>query len=407
MRFRSSVFAFSLPLFAFACGSEPFVPEGAKRGQTATLACTDNTQCAAGKETCNVAKKVCEKIPAGIELGTGDGSALSVTFTEIYTSAGTELVDLAFNADDPTQIWALAYDSDSVILGTNTVPGPGTWRGIHDPAAVHFMHKPTAIAWGANGLWATCGDNDNAQNDPRGANEPNFFMGPALFTSDLSIFAKQNPAVGLNLGSHVDMLHNTSFCRGIAHVSENWFWVFNGQLGSLDKYNFATPHIPGADDHSDGEIYRYALGQVKGVDGIPSHLAYDADDKFLYVADTGNARIVKLDTTSGTLGGLLPLRNEVLAKNGVMTETNVVPLAIASGVLQQPSGIEVHNGLVYVSDTKTGTFHCFDKDGNEVRRLQTGLPEKSLAGFGFSSDNKLWFTDRVRGKVIRVDVPAK
>jgi hypothetical protein len=404
MRFRSShAFALGLLSSSFACGSEPFVPQGG--GQNTALTCTDNTQCTAGKETCNVARKTCEKIAPGVELGTGDGSPASVTFTEVYTAAGSELVDLAFNAVVPGEIWAISYNDDTIHLGQNAIPGPGTWRGIHDPAAIHFMHKPPAIAWGANELWATCGDNDNAQNDPRQANEPNYFMGPALFTSDLAIFAKQNPAVGLNLGSHVDMLHSTSFCRGIAHVSENWFWVFNGELGSLDKYNFATPHEPGADDHSDGEIYRYALGQVKGVDGVPSHLAYDPEDKFLYVADSGNKRVVKLDTTSGTLGGLLPRRNEVLAKGGMMDGTDVVPV-VAPGALELPSGIEVHNGLVYVSDTQTGTFYCFDRTGKEVRHLQTGLPAKALAGFAFSPDNKLWFTDRLRGKVIRVDVPT-
>jgi hypothetical protein len=187
----------------------------------------------------------------------------------IHTNAKADSVDLAFNADSPSQLWVVSYKDNHVHVGNDVVPGPGTWRDLKDPAAVHFMHKPPAIAWGSGGFWATCGDNDNAQNDPRGAGEANFFMGPALFTSDLSIFTKQNLAT--SLGSHYDMLHNTSFCRGIAHVETNWYWVFNGELGSLDKYNFAQDHGPGNDDHSDGEIYRYAQGQVQGVTGLSSY----------------------------------------------------------------------------------------------------------------------------------------
>jgi hypothetical protein len=366
--------------------------------------CTEDAQCAVGKETCDLQKLSCAKIPPGIELGTGDGSAASVAFTVIRTDAKADFVDLAFNADDPAQLWVLSYKDSHVHVGNNVGPGPGTWRDLKDPAAVHFMHKPPAIAWGSAGFWATCGDNDNAQNDPRGAGEANYFMGPALFTSDLNVFTKQN--VATSLGSHYDMLHNTSFCRGVAHVTENWFWAFNGELGSLDKYNFAKPHEPGGDDHSDGEVYRYVEGQVKGVEGIPSHMAYDPDDEFLYVADTGNKRIVRLDTKAGTLGERLPRRNEPLAKNGVMNGAQVEAV-VPPGVLEQPSGLEVRNGHVYVTDTATGRFHVFDKTGKEIRRLETGLPAKALAGFTFGSDNKLWFVDRSSGRVLRIDpLPA-
>lgn len=338
--------------------------------------------------------------PRGAEIGTGDGSPASVTFTEIYAAAAaTDLIDLAFNQDKPDELWVVAYGDDSVHIGAGvTATTPGTWKRKKDPAAVHFMHKPTAIAWGAGSLWATCGDNDNSQNDPR--REPNYFMGPALFTADPAIFATQNAAT--ELGSHVDMLHNTSFCRGVAHVEDNWFFAFNSEYGSLDKYNFATPHEPGGDDHSDGQIYRYAIGQVKGEGGTPSHMAYDRTEKMLYIADTGNGRIVKLDPSSGTLGERLPRRNEVLAENGVMDGTSVVEV-VPAGALTRPSGIEIKDDLLYVSDAATSTFHVFDKEGHEVRRLETGLGPNSLAGLTFSADGKLYFVNRTAGRVVRID----
>jgi hypothetical protein len=380
-----------------ACATHAVVSEGAH--------CTDDAQCTRGKQSCNVQQGTCAAILPGVELGSGDGSAASVALFEVMSAPGSELVDLAFNADDPTQLWVVDYVHDRVHVGTGVGSSGVKWQAMHDPAAIHFMHLPPAMAWGSNGFWGTCGDNDNAQNDPRGANEANFFMGPSLFTSDLNIFAKDNPGdAGLGLGSHYDMLHNTSFCRGIAHEEDNVFWTFNGELGSLDKYNFNKPHIPGGDDHSDGEIYRYALGQVKGVDKTSSDLAYDPDDKFLYVADTGNKRIVKLDTTKGTLGDPLPRQNEPLKKNGVMNGTQV-DVVVPPGVLDTPSGLEVWNSLVYVTDTATGRFYAFDKSGKEIRHLETGLPAGSLAGFTFGPDNKIWFVDRKAGKVLRIDPP--
>jgi hypothetical protein len=332
---------------------------------------------------------------AGTSCQIGDGTPASIAISEIYAAtASAELIDLAFNAADPTELWVLGYGNDSVYLGSGVGETNGTWKRLHDPAASHFMHNPPAIAWGAAGLWATCSDS---------AGDPKDFTGPALFSSDLSVFTTQNATT--KLGSHLDMLHNTSFCRGVAHVEANWFWTFNGQLGSLEKYNFAEPHEPGGDDHKDGEIYRYAQGQVKGVEGVPSHLAYDATDKFLYVADTGNKRIVRLDTTRGTLTTSLPRRNEPLAANGVMVGADVEEV-VPPGVLEQPSGLELHGGHIYVTDAATGRFHVFDKTGKELRKLETGLPARALAGFTFGPDGKIWFVDRVGSRVLRID-PVK
>ncbi len=344
----------------------------------------------------------------GSEIGKGDGSPGSVTLTEIHVLAKTASlgdampVDLAFNPADPGQLWVIGYGDDSTHVGY--VDGDATqWKRYRDPAASHFMAKPTAMAMGESPFWGVCGNTDNGQN---GADQTsgsdgtgNLFMGPAMFTTDLSVFAKRITA----LGSHYDMLHATPFCRGIAHVEKNVYWTFNAYDDALDKYDFHKDHGPGNDDHSDGEIYRYAKGQVKGADdGTPSHLVYDPSDKMLYVADTGNARIVKLDTTKGTKSGELPRKNEPLAGSGVMTGADVEEV-VAPGVLEKPSGIEVKGDLLYVTDAATSTFHVFKKDGTPVRKLATDLPPGSLAGFTFGPDKKIWFSDKVGSRVMRID----
>ncbi|HVH41309.1 MAG TPA: hypothetical protein VM925_03170 [Labilithrix sp.] len=401
---KLTVFALVCGLAGYACSTETIVRGlGGPTTPPPNPTETENGGCAE-TETANPVTGECVSNgpTGGAELG--NGTPESVTFTQIYAAKKktTELVDLAFAEKDPTQLWVIGYGDDVVHVGSGvTGEANGTWKEYYDPAAMHFMHKPPAFAMGANGFWGICGDNDNSQNDPR--MEPNYFMGPALFTSDLTIFAKATPD---GLGSHYDMLHNTSFCRGIAWVEGNWFWTFNGELGSLEKYNFAKDHGPGNDDHSDGEIYRYAKGQVKGVEGVSSHLVYDPSDKFLYIADTGNKRIGKLDTTSGTEGARLPRRNETLVKGVVMDGTKVVDV-VPAGTLEQPSGIELKGGLIYVTDTATSTFHVFDKAGTEVKKLATGLEPGSLSGFTFGPDGKIWFTDRKAGKVLRIDPVAQ
>ena len=192
-------------------------------------------------------------------------------------------------------------------------------------------------------------------------------------------------------------------CRGIAHVDANKFWVFNGYDKALDLYDFKKPHEPGGDDHSDGTTYRYALGKVKGADdGTSSHVFYDADDQFLYVADTGNARVVRLDTTKGKKDGDLPRMMEPLVDEAIMTGTEV-EIVVDAGMLEKPSGLEIRGGLIYVTDAATSKFHVFDKTGKMIRSLATDLPAGSLSGFTFGADGKIWFTDRIGGRVFRID----
>ena len=387
-----------LTILGAACTSETVVtkapesPGGAGTGP----ACTEDSECPAATPLCDGALSACVDKAKGGEIGRGDGTAGSVVFTTLVAfDASLGPVDVAFHPTRKDEAWVVGYGDNSVYVGADASSAAPKWKRYADPARNHFMYKPPAIAMGVGETFATCGDNDDSHN--RGGT-PSYFMGPALFSTDLTVFA----TAPTNLGSHLDMLHSTPFCRGIAHVEANWFWVFNAYDNSLDKYNFAVDHGPGNDDHSDGEIYRYAGGQVKGVDGTPSHIYYDASDKFLYVADTGNARIVKLDTTKGTKGEELPRRNEPLVANGFMNGTDV-EVVVPAGTVDKPSGLEVRDGLIYVTDAATSTFYVFDKTGKQVRELATGLPAGALAGFTFDGEGRLVFTDKVGGRLVRID----
>lgn len=374
--------------FAFAaCDSET-------ESQPPGDECESNADCSGDTPFCGE-DAACEAMPAGSAIGVGDGSPESVDILLVLSpDKGRVSTDLAWNPAVKNQLWVLNSQDDSVIVAENAGTEDVTWKRLHDPAAAHFMDKSPALAFGEvvptyGQTFAVCGDSDNGGNK---------FMGPALFTADLSIFAEPTPN---GLGSHLDMLHSTSYCRGIEHIEKSIYFAFNSDKGSLDKYDFHADHGPGNDDHSDGEIWRYADGEVAGVDGVPSHLAYDEESKLLYVADTGHKRIVVLDTESGEMGSSFAGDEPV---DRTMVEGATLTELFKGAPLEAPSGIELHDGILYVSDNATSQIHAFDLTGKLVNSLDTGFKKGSLAGMAFGlEDEKLYFVDMLTSRVYRIE----
>lgn len=361
--------------------------------------CKADSDCAGTPDTplCDAEAKSCVALPLGYQIGYRDGTPASVIFTVIYEpDKQRSPTDLAFNPSKPEELWVVNQGDDSVIVMQKPGEPDVTSKRYHDPDAKHFMDRPPAISFGAMSenwgqTFGVCGDSDNGGN---------YFMGPALFSADLSIFAKPTPD---GLGSHIDMLHSTSFCRGIAHVDANVYWTFNSQKKSLDKYDFHEDHGPGNDDHSDGEIYRYVKTQVLGVDDVPSHLFFEPSDQMLYVADTGNKRIAKLDTTTGTVGSSFSGDEQIKARKYV--NDAVLVDVVPPGTLEAPSGIEIEGEVLFVSDNATSKFYAFRRDTGELlRSLDTGMPPGSLAGFTISpNDGKVYFVNMNDSRVYRID----
>lgn len=351
--------------------------------------------------------------PAEAETVFGNGGdADTVTFTEVYKpNQPLEAPDLEFH---PTrdELWVLnrreevagvcgqssGYNARCASLASVTTiifnPGKAEQRTqiLEDENSWHFMRRAPALAMGANDTFGTCGEaaTGNFEDDPT------MYIGGTLWPSDLAVYAQPS---GLN-GSHLDMLHATPWCMGIAHERDNVYWLFNGHVGAIDRYDFAADHGPGAEDHSDGEIRRYVPGSVSRVPNVPSHMEFDGE-KFLYIADTGNARIAKLDTTSGTKGGAFSPVYEVLADSGFVNGAEIWDV-VTTG-LEAPSGLALHEDLIYVSDNGTSKIHAYKTDGTLVASLQTELPPGALAGIEIGPDNRLWFTDMTNGTVYRID----
>jgi len=292
--------------------------------------------------------------------------------------------------------------------GTSSTPGSATvtfynagksnqlarWR--RDSNSGHFLRMGSAIAFGEKGLWANSNESDNGGDN---------FMGPALWPSDSTIYAKVHQNDNM-LGSHCDMLHQSPWSMGIAHESGNIFWLFDGNKASsalantIVKYDFATPHEYGGDDHSDGLIWRYTDIKVARVANIPSHMIMDKATGMLYIADTGNKRILKLDTKTGTIGASITQSSEKIA--GYKKVTGATATAFVSEGLVQPCGIDFSEGRLIVSDYSNGDIIIYNTaTGAEMGRIKT--QSKGIMGVKVGPDGKIWYVDNAANKVIRID----
>ncbi len=327
-----------------------------------------------------------------------------------------EVTDLAFDPMHDNRVWVMlrprwtggellcepGQQEGCEVMGsrTATIDGPGTPDQevtiIEDSNAWHFMRRTLAMAMGeGTGFWASCGDFWTGNT----TDVPVQFIGPSLWSSDLDLHGVTPP--GLN-GSHYDMLHGTPWCTGIAWEIGNVYWALNGELGALDRVNFNEDHGPGEADHSDGEYRRYAEGEFQREPDVPSHMEIEGD--WLYVADAGNDRVMRLDITDGRQGDVSTTLDPVPVVN--MRREVLEEFVSPSEGLVLPSGLTVHEGIVFVSEFATATIHAFDLTGASVGSIDLSDTVDTVTGLGISPEGWLYFTD-MDGKGLYRLVPVQ
>jgi hypothetical protein len=298
--------------------------------------------------------------------------------------------DLEFDPDDPTNLWVVDRDWDGNIILFGAGTADQRIERMRDMAASHFMEEVSGVAFSNRGSFATCQESRNGFD---GFAFPNDFMGPALWSTDLMIHCSVNQAQGGPLnGSHLDMLHQSPMCMGITHQDGHAFFVTDGGNGHVVRYDFREPHVPGGDDHSDGQVSRYPDLTFTRVADIPSHLFLDGDN--LYYADTGTGAIRVADVSTGSVAGTLRPDNEPLA---LYNQYRGVDVRVFVDGLDAPSGIVVANDRVFVSLPRTGEIIAYELDGTEIERINTGAP--GVMGLEMASDGRLWFTNAYQGTV--------
>lgn len=306
--------------------------------------------------------------------------------------------DLAFNPDKPYELWILNHGIDNTGASTVIVQNAGkegqTSEYRIDGNAWHFMALATSISFGDNGNFGS------AQGILDANRQGGTFTGPTLWSADLNIYAiiGNPPTPGIN-GSHLDMLHGSPFGMGIAHDEDNIYWVFDGYHGELVRYDFRTPHPVGGDDHDDGRVHRYSEVELSYFANIPSHMVLDKTTGWLYIAETAKNRIIRVNTKTGTKAEDLPLINEILAQhwrmNGVEWE-----VFVETG-LNEPSGIDIKDGRVFVSNHANGEIHAYSMESKE--KLASVTTQAGIMGIQVGPDGKLWYVNSQDDGVYRLD----
>lgn len=328
--------------------------------------------------------------PEGLPvLGNFEHAASSVNLTALTTAADGLSVprDAQFHPMRPNELWVVNRATNSVSI----LVDPGSpQQNMLLPTGLgsnHFLAQPSSIALGQNGLFATIHETDDLTQGPDGT--PEDFMGPTLWTDNLAEFEGGH-------ASHYDMLHNSPNGMGIAWQRDSVYWVFDGYHSSISMYDFAADHGPGGADHSDGVMRRYVEGEVLWVENVPSHMEFHPTQRnLLYIADTGHNRIAVLDTDTGTPGAIITPNYDGGEQNHV-TGASITTLVDGAAIgMAQPSGLAIHNDVIYVADAGNSVIWAFSMDGELLDWLETGLPLGSTQGLDLDASGNIAFADPV------------
>ena len=272
-----------------------------------------------------------------------------------------------------------------------------------DSYSGHFMHTASAISFSDNGGFANTLDVQDANGNPNG-----YFSGCTLWDSDTTIYARINQN-GPLLGSHWDMVHQSPFSIGIAAETENIYWLVDGYHSTIVKYDFQEPHPDhehGGEDHTDGIVYRYDEINVDRVSGLSSHMVLDKDSGYLYFCDTGNQKIVRMNTNSGDISYNLNPYGENL--QGYYSMVGAEYEAIIDSGLTLPTGIDIYENYLIVSDYSNGDVIFYDLDNlginQELKRLHTDR-ENDLMSIKVGPDGTIWYVGTNTNELIQIIPP--
>jgi hypothetical protein len=357
--------------------------------------CKEDKDCAKGN-TCTSGS--CTEIPGAL-LGTGDGSPDSVKLTTITSRNLYTPTDLAFSTSKENELWIVDRSANSMIVVQDVGKNKQSQTVLFDRSR-HFLEEVVAISFSPDhNTFGTCGDSRNTYDNLRA---PNNFMGPVLWESDLQVNIQYGGADVSK--AHLDMLHSSPQCMGMAGVTTNQYFVFNGYHQTLDWYDFRKPHSDkkyGGSNHTDGIARRFSEVKLKRISRLPSNMVYDVKTRWLYIADTGNGRVLRVNVDNVKIARRLrafPGDGTLEEFSGVKQEV-IVP---AGGEVSVPTGLALHKGIVYVADNKTSKIHAF-QDGKLIRSLDTGLETGSLGGLTVGPDDKIYFIDLKNPRVLRID----
>lgn len=301
------------------------------------------------------------------------------------------------------ELWVVNYgdaNGGTNVIIYNAGLANQTSQYRKDSHTAHFMGYPSGIAFDDKGDWACSGEIFST------CGSTCTFMGPALWSGDTNIFARvfqNNWQSNYPLGSHLDMLHQSPYAMGIAHDTANAYWLFDGHNGNLCRYDFANDHGPGHDDHSDGKIKRYTDVLLTREVGVPGHMVEDKSTGWLYIADNGANRVIRVNTNTGTLGAFLTPPSSGFEN---LAEYRAVTGAVVQVVVNfsTPCGVDVYNGRLIIGNYSNGDIRIYDITGvNPVYLGTIATGQSGMEGVKIGPDGKIWFVNNTQNTVVRIN----
>ncbi|KAG1660112.1 hypothetical protein FOA52_015092 [Chlamydomonas sp. UWO 241] len=336
----------------------------------------------------------------------GRGPVVSSTLGDFGVSATLGLPLLARPRDlgfHPTtgELWVANNDTQALTLlsgvasalGLGTAPLAAAIRT--DRANYHYMARLTSVAFGRNGMLATC---QESENDYDGLSDKNYFMENEKYYDGLS---DKNDFV-------TETAWGTVLWAAGARYDPNSEKYTTTKL-TLLRYDFERPHTTvGLVDHSLANIRRYHDVEVTRVAGVPSHLAVDPHSSALFIADTGGDRVIIVDRTTGIFDRHARADQDgeysVFTSSAPTFEYSIYK-CVAHRVfanVTRPSGIAVNKHFVFVAEHDTGLISAFDKStGAHVRTVSSGTGP-GLMGLELGPDGALWFVNGAANRIGRL-----
>jgi hypothetical protein len=123
----------------------------------------------------------------------------------------------------------------------------------------------------------------------------------------------------------------------------------------------------------------------------------------LYIVDNGNQRVLRLDINSGSIGGTPsygPYETLAEYKNVDGATWEVV---VSSGLVE-PSGIDVIDDRMIVTDHATGDIIIYDISSMpavEIKRIVTGNP--GIMGTVIGPEGRIWYVNYTMNEVIKIE----
>jgi len=366
--------------------------------------------------------------------------------------------DIQFHPQRPHEMWVAdsgTADVSILTLGDRNTRVIGAAAKLSDRAKYHYMASVSALAFGAEGRFATCQESTNtyAGLTSRGPQKyGNRFMGPSLFDSNPALRVTQMGDVCTEeqlqdknttcFLRHIDMLHESPMCQGLVHDPEDYkcgssskhlniFWAFDGwgvdnqttspRRGMLMRYDFERDH-GGCNtylcaDHGEAEVRRYEDIVLTRQPDVVSHIAMDAH-RDLWIADSGGRRLLRVDADSGRSARSAIYEFPIYSSTHLHFNYKIWSctlqetfadgnhpglLAADQGDNFMPAGVvkSAASRVVYVSNYVSGNIIAFDTYTSDViATIETGRPS-SLAGMTLYGEI-LYVVDQRRGEILRI-----